>query len=345
MIDIEEKYHKKPMKYKEICELFNEEMVKGSGGKRKQLKIWQQYYDIEKIGMYFIIKRKYNEDEIKLIEENGKFSSYITDLLKVYLSKKDDYIAYVTYDELLELTYLVNQSYNRARQNVEYKKEYKETKKFDVKIPNVTVDEIFETDEEEHYYMVGMKDSIIQKEIKNFFKVSKSLLKRTISDSLKIMREKSLLTYSDSFRFYYKEVVYSDKEKTYYKTTYKDATDEQISAMLTAQNEALELIGLTKINQLNYLSRRKQEDKIKLNTYAEYMLKKANEISGCTYYGRSLKLILANEALKKNAKYINKNIINGYSCEKLRNAKDMQLFTLKDEMIEQYININANRSK
>ena len=76
-----------PLTYKQICGIMQEEELRGGTNRNKQLKRWQQYYDIEKNGKYYYIIKKYNDDELQLIENHGKYTTYIENILIHKLSQ------------------------------------------------------------------------------------------------------------------------------------------------------------------------------------------------------------------------------------------------------------------
>lgn len=53
-----------PLSYKEVCAEMNDVLKTGGKNRKLQLEKWQQNYDIEKVGMKYIIKRKYKTEEI-----------------------------------------------------------------------------------------------------------------------------------------------------------------------------------------------------------------------------------------------------------------------------------------
>ena len=94
---MEIEYNKK-YKYKQICELMNCPIMSSTNSKKSQLSEWQQYYDIEKDGTFYIIKRKYNDNEIKTLPRTDYLfmSNIPTNIFDnyggVYLIKYDNYV-------------------------------------------------------------------------------------------------------------------------------------------------------------------------------------------------------------------------------------------------------------
>jgi len=94
-MDIE---YNRPYKYKQMCELMNCQIMTSTNSRKAQLSQWRQYYNIEKNGTFYIIRQKYNNNEIKTLSRTDylSMSNIPTNIFNnyggVYLIKYDNYI-------------------------------------------------------------------------------------------------------------------------------------------------------------------------------------------------------------------------------------------------------------
>ena len=178
-----------PLKYKEICALFNDTPNNsGSKGRSLQLRKWQQYYDIEKVGMYYYIKRKYDDTELDLIENSGKYTSYITDRLLDYLSCVKDKEITLSFYDIYELTTMVNEKYHKGKNNLHTQDKCAEVQKFHLNLGNDVQNNLGLSNE--RMISVGLY---------TFFKVSNKLLRQNVYNALKSMQRKGLIIFHDIF--------------------------------------------------------------------------------------------------------------------------------------------------
>ena len=174
-----------PLKYKEICALFNDNPNNsGSKGRSLQLRKWQQYYDIEKVGMYYYIRKKYDSTELDLIENSGKYTSYITDRLLDYLSCIKDKEITLSFYDIYELTTMVNEKYHKGKNNLHTQDKLAEVQKFHLNLGNDVQNNLGLSNE--RMISVGLY---------TFFKVSNKLLRQNVYNALKSMQRKGLIIF------------------------------------------------------------------------------------------------------------------------------------------------------
>ena len=207
---------KNPLTYKQICDIMEDKELRGGTNREKQLKRWKQYYDIEKNGRYYYIIKKYNEEELQLIENHGKYTTYIENILIYKLSQINNQEISLTYRELFEGLFMVNKDYYKAKYN---KHDYFEQ----ITCPSLQ-----------------NKEDIIESNMGLFFGISSRLLKRILDDSIKSMENRKLLVTHKSFRLYKKE----DN-----KIISHDCTNEEIIKITEIQNRIMDKYNLYKIQQ------------------------------------------------------------------------------------------------
>ena len=156
-----------PLRYNEICAVFNDTPINtGSKGRSLQLRKWQQYYDIEKVGIFYYIKKKYDDTELDLIENSGKYTTYITDRLLDYLSCVKEKEITLSFYDIYELTTMVNPNYHKGKNNLHTQDKDNEVQKFHLDVGIDVQNELGLSNE--RMISVGLY---------TFFKVSNKLLR------------------------------------------------------------------------------------------------------------------------------------------------------------------------
>ena len=292
-----------PLTYKQICGIMQEEELRGGTNRNKQLKRWRQYYDIEKNGKYYYIIKKYNDDELQLIENHGKYTTYIENILIHKLSQVNEQEISLTYRELFEGLFMVNKDYYKAKYN---KHDYFEQ----ITCPSLQ-----------------NKEDIIESNMGLFFGISSRLLKRILDDSIKSMENRRLLIANKSFRLYKKE---NNKIISH------ECDTDEINKILNIQNRIMNKYGIEKIQQTYYF------DWNTRNKFYDDINDCIKKELGYTFYCNSIKFILSDEGLQREyqktltAKKLNNNIQN-----KLLTSKEMEIISksLNEQFVDKFIKL------
>lgn len=302
----------KAYKYSELCEFFQED-AKGGSSKTAQIKKWQQYYDLEKVGSKYLVLKKYDKSELKLTEKHGKFTSYITSLLVQYLAEQESNEITLTYREIFELLWMVNDKYYPAKygqraieQDINYK-----------------INPIDRTKD---------SDKMVATNISMFFNISGRILKGIVNDALASMEKKSLIVANKSFRLF-RKVYDNDKGVCYVES--HDCTKEEISEILDIQAQAMKLVGISSLSQVFYLDGKNRQ------VYINYLQEKIQQRFGYDTYAKSWHLILGKQALQKAQTALNKQQLNSNVATRLLTSKEMKLIatTINEQMVDEYIKI------
>ena len=326
------------LKYPKLCNIINE---KARGGRSKTLHLnrIKQYVDIHQDkGRIYIGKVYDQEDELQIIENHGKFTTYIRQfLINLFydIERKFNQTSVVlTNRDILEMTYMVNDAYFIGK-NAPYK--YIDSFALKIKKEDMPNDE----------YVV----SKLLDESDIFFSSSYRLLKRVVYDSLKSLEKSSLITCSKTFRLYHN---YTDENGRFCSTQH-DCNDEEVSKILTAQHDAIvefnevlkersktgKSFHLPNIQCVHYLyPRERKEFYTILNRY----IVNAFKDDGWNAYSAAWKINLAQpetfhyELTTLNYKQLNQNV-----QDKLLTAKDLSLIedTLKKQFVNTFIRIRG----
>ena len=220
--DILKDYEGQYIKYPQLCKLINEE-PKGGKGKVLHLNRIKQYVDLsQEKGRIYIGKVYTDSDELKIVENHGKFTTYIKQfLINLFyeLEQRTHQTSVVlTNRDILEMTYMVNHNYFIGK-NAPYK--YLDGFNITLKRDDMPNDQ----------YIV---DRILS-ESDIFFSSSYRLLKRVIYDSLTALEKASLINKHKTFRLYKNEIGENGK----FKSTYHDCNEKEISKILTIQHDSI----------------------------------------------------------------------------------------------------------
>jgi hypothetical protein len=314
---MEIEYNKK-YKYKQMCELMKSPIMTSTNSKKSQLSECQQYYDIEKNGTFYIIKRKYNDNEVQLLEKNGKFATYICDLIAEHFIKTNQKFCTMTYYELFEMLSMVNEHYHKAKNN-----QWMEIDKFnDLQIPQQKLEKLNIT-----------RYAMIEADLDFLFRKVTRQLKQTVNNSLNIMSKNGYLIVSESFKLYkksYKDVVFPPKV----------CNDKETQEILDAQNKALQLIGRKKKQDLNYVT----DEEYK--TYHEYMINFIRTKYGYDSYSSAVKMIISPTGMQMQLQHNNRKTLNDRIQQKILLSKELN--SISQQMIQlfvqNYINIQHEKS-
>lgn len=300
--------YNRPYKYKELCELMNCSIMKSTNSRKAQLADWRQYYDIEKNGTFYIIRQKYNDNEITLLEKNGKFNTYICDLIAEHFIKTKKEICTMTYYELFEMLSMVNEEYHNAKNN-----QWLEISKFlnEIHIPQQKLDMLHTT-----------SYAIIEADLDFLFRKITRQLKVTVNNSLKSMNKKGYIIYSESFKLYKKPikgVIFPPKI----------CNDKETQEILDAQNKALQLIGKKKKQDLNYITN--EQYKI----YHNYVTDFIKEKYGYDSYSSAVKMIISPTGMQMQLQHNDRKTLNDRVQEKMLLSKELNI--VSKQMVQLFV--------
>ena len=310
----EDNYYNTPLKYKEICEIMNEPLATGSKGRQLQLTKWQQFYDIDKIGTKYYIKKKYSEEELQLIEHSGKYTSYITDKLLYYFNLIQETEATISYYDIYEITNMVNNTYHEGKNNM-YTDREKELVKFDAVEDNI---------------LALTQEDIIYSSLSSFFETSSKLLKQNIDNAVKSMEQKGLIVSNKSFILYKKPIKCG---KVSIPQPKHICNADEISIMLDIKNEALRSVGLTK-KQLYFAHPSVKKE------YHNYIRTKIKELFGYDYYTNAIHFIIGKKSVEHELKFHKSNKINRNVQTQMLESKEMNkkiTSYLNKQFVNEYI--------
>lgn len=313
-----------PLKYNEICEVFNDTPNNsGSKGRALQLRKWQQYYDIEKIGMYYYIKRKYDSTELDLIENSGKYTTYITDRLLDYLSCVNEKEITLSFYDIYELTTMVNPNYHKGKNNLHTQDKCAEVQKFHLNLGNDVQNSLGLSNE--RMISVGLY---------TFFKVSNKLLRQNVYNALKSMQRKGLIIFHDSFILYKKPVKSASGEIVY--SAPHICTNDEISKILDFKSESLRYAGLNTPRELYCASIDVQ------NKYYEHLLSLIKIHFGYDSYTNAVRIILGNKAIEHEIRFNKSNRLNDNVQKQMIENKEMSqkiVNYLTNQFVGEYVKI------
>ena len=299
----------KPYTYDEMCELMGEPPQHGGKQRNVQLANWRQYYEIDKVGRNYVLLKEYTKDELKLKENHGKFTTYISNLMVQYLATQEQPEVCMTYREILEMLWMVNKDY------------------FPVKYGQKNADITYKLKP------IDGDQKMMANNMSMFFNISGRILKQIVNDALISMEKRSLLIANKSFRLFRREQNGETKEMM---TISHECTPQEASEILDFQSQAMKLVGIKSINQLVYLNQQKRQ------IYMDYVHERIHERFGYDMYAKSWRLILGQKALQQEYQSVlSKEKLNTNVQNKLLTSKEMKLLstTINEQMIENYIKI------
>lgn len=168
----------KEYKYKELCEVLGEEP---KTNRVDHIKTLRKYYDIKKIRTKYVVLKKYNADELKILSPDGTYVSHLTDYISHYCYQHNSDHVVLTAREILEGSGMINGDYNNN-----YWKSHVDDYEPQFFMP--ICDNTDRMEEED-----VLRHEIRCKETQLFFRVSYRLLKAVISNALREMREKQII--------------------------------------------------------------------------------------------------------------------------------------------------------
>ena len=323
----------------EFCPLFNLEY---KVGKAKDLQLNQlgQYMDISKENRKIRLNKIYDDNEIQIIENRGKYLTHIENFLIILLStqaKKNKKYVVLTNRNILEMAMMVNDNYFKGMWNM-----FQYADKFDLHINKAD-----KRDEEEYYEMNEVLDKS-----NIFFSASYRLFKRIIYDCLTSMEKQSLILKNKTYVCYKPCVNIFGKKDTEVIECNNDMKTRILSVQHASVKEFNELAKDDNGKQKYFLKnvdstymlyhRQRQEfkDLLRYNFQQEF------KEEGYDNYSRAWKLNLGDsvtfEEELKTRKFdgikLNHNV-----REKLNNAKDLRAISdvLRRQFISTFITKNT----
>lgn len=329
-------YEGQYLKYPRLCEIIGEDKKSGRG-KVLHLNRIKQYVDLNQENGKIYISRIYDDnDELRIIENHGKFTTYIRQfLINLFyeLEQKTGQTSIVmTNRDILEMTYMVNNNYFIGK-NAPYK--YLDGFELPIKRGDMPNDQ----------YVVNR----ILDESDIFFSSSYRLLKRVIYDSLVSLERASLINKNKTFRLY-KNVV--DKNGKFHSEQH-DCNSDEISRILSVQHDSIIEFNddikhrqtesnyhLSNIQCVHYLY---PAERKRFYQIMNRRLKEEFKEEGWNAYSVAWHINLAQthsfeyEIAKINYKQLNQNV-----QDKLLTAKDLTLIedTLKKQFVNTFIRID-----
>lgn len=335
------KWLNKPLKYVELCKIIKEPAKKGKS-KQLHVKRIKKYTDIEKTGSKYIIHKVYeNDDEMQIIESQGRFTTYLRRfMINMFCELKHEYpdkhTIVLTNRDILEQACMVNQNYFVGKNS-----SYKFLDFFKVAINKGDIPN------EEYMFDKVYSESEI------FFSSSYRLLKRVVYDSLTSMEKSSLLIKNKTFRLYKN---YTDEYGKFHSESKNcDRVDE--SKILSAQHRSIVEFNndiatdkngkkkyfLTNIHSVHYLYPRQRKEFYKI---LNHNIQEAFRDEGWNAYSSAWKLTLADiESFNYELQHINYKQLNQNVQDKLMSSKDLQIIenVLREQFISMFISIKDNR--
>lgn len=305
------------MTYKDFCKITNEPIMPYDS-KKAQIKRMSSYMDLETRYGKVTIKSIYDENEMLLIDRKSKFTEYIEDLLIMYLAKNEEKSVTLTYKELSEYFYMVNENYYKVKHN-----RGRHLDDFDLNVNSMFVDK--EDIIERKYYDIGV-----------FFGVTDKLIKEIIKNSLKSLKKRSLVLYQDTFKLY--KTTYIKESELYVTETYI-CDKKQRETFLDIRRSVMNEFNIDKLQDVVYLPKETRD------TYFSRLmedLKKCDELHNCDRYANAFTIEYAKDGIEHEYKRLfstNKSLINSNMQFKLLTTKELQCINgvLKKQFVDKLI--------
>lgn len=289
-----------PLKYSEICNMFNEEKENGGKSRKLQLDKWQKEYEIEKDGRSYIIIREYTDTEKYLLKNDKKFTINIERILLNKIKTSGNTQITLTYKEIFESLNVVNKDY--------YKAKYKE---FYVYLNHILIEHKKELKYYDFLPDAYEKREMIEKDMRNYFFKTNNILKKMVKDALESMQKRDLIIYSRSFKLIKKHKDYVETHCT---------TLKEDSIILDIIDEAKKEVEDKKLFFMN----REEKDK-----YYKKIDELVFERLGYNHCHDAIRLVISEKALERDLSKIeevgmSKRILNQGTFNKLNNSKELE---------------------
>lgn len=271
------------LSYKEICEEMNDTIKSGGKNRKEQLLKWQKLYDIEKIKTKYIIKRSLTIEEREILESDGKFATYIQNLLVWLLKQQNNYELRIGYKELFEYMKMVNERYYVIKYKEE-KVEYTQNIAQDI---NVNIESI-------------------ENNLDTFYRISNKFLKDMMRRALNSMQKRGLIIYCKSYRMFKKIYI---KEINSYVVDKHDCSIDEVSEIMQFYVETMKKFNIKEYNHINVLP-----DILKREFYHQ-IDEKIFDKFGYDYHREVFRIILSKgieyELMSSTQQRLNQNVQTG----------------------------------
>lgn len=289
-----------PLKYSDVCEMFNEEKVNGGKSRKLQLDKWQKEYEIEKNGRNYIIIREYTDKEKYLLKNDKKFTINIERILLNKIKVSGNTQITLTYKEIFEGLNVVNKDY--------YKAKYKEFYSY---LNHILIDHKKELKYYEFLPDAEYKRETIEKDMRNYFFKTNNILKKMVKDALESMQKRDLIIWSRSFKLIRKHKNYVETHCT---------TLEEDSIILDIIDEAKR-----EINDKGLFFMNKEEKEKYYKIIDELIFEKL----GYDHCHDAVRLVMSEKAIERDLNKIeevgmSKRILNKGTFNKLNNSKELE---------------------
>lgn len=255
------KYGGEGYKYKDICALFGDNKATGGKDRATQLEKWQKKYEIDKVGTRYIIQRELSPEEIQLIGNHGKFTTYIQAMLVWLLGQQESHEVRMGYKDIFEFMHIVNQRY------------------YSVKYGAERLEYMYEAASETESNPDEINDYL-----EAFYESSNRSLKRMVRESLESMSKRNLIIYSKSYRLFKR--VYVQETKSW-KVEKHECTDEEVSAILRMYIETMKKFNVKEERFIHILP------PILIKAFYAEIDEMIQERFGYDYHRETFKILLA----------------------------------------------------
>lgn len=261
IMNLEIKYGGEGYKYKDICTLFGDNKASGGKDRDAQLRKWQKKYEIDKVGTRYIIQRELLPEEIELMENNGKFTTYIQNLLVWKLKQQENHEVRFGYKDIFEYMNIVNGRY------------------YSIKYGEERLEYTFEAAE-----ITSTNPNSINDYLDIFYEYSNRTLKRMVRDSLNSMAKRNLIIYYKSYRLFRKVYIQETKK---WKIERHECTNEEVAVILGIYVDTMKKFGL-KEERFIYIM-----DEVPKREFYRIIDEQISERFGYDYHRETFKIILS----------------------------------------------------
>ena len=299
--------YNKLLSYKELCSLLSLEYKTHKARELQIEKLKEQYY-IEKVPNQrnkYIIYRELTSEEKQYIQDTKNYTTYITNVLLNLFSQSVTSTCTYTIREIRENIGMVNKQYFP----VKYHKA-----EINIDVPSNYSGNLYTTKQE-------------------WFDISDSIDEAIIKYSLERLKQKGLIEYYNTYKFY--KITSINNEQTIYNYPHV-LNEDELSDFLQVQVEAMKQIGINKKQDLYYVS------KAKLNEYYTIINNYVFSL-GYTNYSKAVTVIKPKE-LYKFVDSFTENF-NKLQVEKYLKSKRFKTIPpfIHETLINQLININSKK--
>lgn len=210
--------------YKELCSILEQPYYKGGNQKKSQLVEFSRYIDFEKIDRKILIKEIYDEPKEKEYHypANAIYAECIEKILLTYLSKQKNYVTYISSQYLYWALGMVNRDYiemqrpdNKEKLRQDLRKKYEWSKE-------------------------AVEDRSVNFYINDFYSRCRSKFADIIDSSLKSLKKRRLIEYSNVYHMYY-DVYDEDGKKIDEYDHYSN--DAETKDIMVIEREVLDSFG------------------------------------------------------------------------------------------------------